>query len=600
MKKIFSALMASAAIFTMFSCSKDEPENQDPGSVTPPETTYAEPEIIWEWNEDFSTVDIDDNLDAVLDIKAEAGIKSVVVTVDSDELENVLSEMSLSNVLDITSDQAVIKILKGLAPGLPVGDALVGKTEVEFDITGLVSLILDVTEEDSEHSFIVKVTDNEEQTVEKTCKFHRVGEPAASPVVVWTANPDGTAMPVDGNLDAKLAVTAEAGVKSIYITIGADLQAIIGLETETFDIVTDEAAISRLQAVFGDEFATGSGFAGQQECTVDLAPLASMLVAEGTNTISVTVIDTQDQRSDALECDFSVAILGDGSISTLLAPYSFQPNLLDESLEAVITLGSPAMFKSVTIDFPDALAAELAKEGISNPVELVNDAKAIEYFSSRTDVEIPTGDELRYMKEARFDLTALLMKLNDLVSDGTVQMLNMSFEDYLDRSWDFSSIFGDYIYFQPEVKATLSITWPGNEDFAEWAFSADNKPQALHIEAPDGIKSLTVTVTSDNSTYETYVNAVTGDNVLDFINESDSINSNLIGGFGYDGIAASLKELPIGDAVKDATELDFNLAGFLEFADFIHAPGTHTFVIDVEDNSGNKASVTCKFVTAVK
>ena len=61
-----------------------------------------------------------------------------------------------------------------------------------------------------------------------------------------------------------------------------------------------------------------------------------------------------------------------------------------------------------------------------------------------------------------------------------------------------------------------------------------------------------------------------------------------------------MKELPIGDAVKDATELDFNLAGFLEFADFIHAPGTHTFVIDVEDNSGNKASVTCKFVTAVK
>ena len=39
------------------------------------------------------------------------------------------------------------------------------------------------------------------------------------------------------------------------------------------------------------------------------------------------------------------------------------------------------MFKSVTIDFPDALAAELAKEGISNPVELVNDAKAIEYFN---------------------------------------------------------------------------------------------------------------------------------------------------------------------------------------------------------------------------
>lgn len=107
-------------------------------------------------------------------------------------------------------------------------------------------------------------------------------------------------------------------MKAIYLTVDTKFQTLLGLETENFDIVSDETAVARLNTIFGDEFVAGSSLSGQTECTVDLAPLAGLFVTEGLNTIKVTVYDSQSQQSETLECKFTVPALGQGKVTTYL------------------------------------------------------------------------------------------------------------------------------------------------------------------------------------------------------------------------------------------------------------------------------------------
>ena len=159
-------MMAASAIFALSSCKEDKPVE-----------IFDAPSITWAGNEDFSTVDITEDLNASLTVKAEAGIKSLTVDVRSDIMESALEAIGIgTTTLDLISDQQVIAILDAVSQGaLPTGDALLNKTEVDFNISSLVKMINAVTEEDSNHTFVVKVTDNADKSSEASCTFHRVG-----------------------------------------------------------------------------------------------------------------------------------------------------------------------------------------------------------------------------------------------------------------------------------------------------------------------------------------------------------------------------------------------------------------------------------------
>ena len=162
-------MMAVSAIVSISSCQKNGPEN---GQENGGGQETAAPKIVWESNPDFETVNIDDNLDATLSIIAPGKIKSLVVGIDSDLLEPILSAMQVPAEFDLVSNTEVGTILDGLTQGaLPTGEDLLDKEEVEFNITALVKLIAGIATETGDHSFSIKVTDGNDKSVSAVCTF---------------------------------------------------------------------------------------------------------------------------------------------------------------------------------------------------------------------------------------------------------------------------------------------------------------------------------------------------------------------------------------------------------------------------------------------
>ena len=58
-------------------------------------------------------------------------------------------------------------------------------------------------------------------------------------------------------------------------------------------------------------------------------------------------------------------------------------------------------------------------------------------------------------------------------------------------------------------------------------------------------------------------------------------------------------ELPVGDALKDATEVDFNLTDLVSMISILQpsAGEVHSFTMNLEDNAGNTFTETCSFRT---
>lgn len=601
MRKTTAILMSVLAVMAMVSCDKEEtlPENPDQGTETPenpgtdnPDDEVDGPTIAWDSNSSFGKVNIDDNLNAVLDITAPAGIKSLTVTVDSDQLEKILTGMGITSPeLDLINDQKVIGFLSEVAPSLPAGDKLLDKTEVEFDITELVKMINGVTDEESDHSFIVNVTDKNDKNDEKTCTFHRVAEPAAAPTVVWTANSSGETMSIDGNLDARLAITAEAGIKSVVLAIDESLMDVLQVALQSLDITGDQTVISRLEAVLGEDFPAGEDLVGKTETVLDLAPLAEMMVKAGEHSVTVTVTDSEGQTSEALVCKFLRKYSG-YVYPDIQWPGNpgFSPMDLDEKLSVVLSIKSEAMLKSVILTVPQSLASILESKGISSPVDLVNDADAFGWLSEISDGAILTGDALRYKKDAELDITSLVAQLSSIENLSGTQQFYLKVTDYNGMEFQFPQP----LSFNPVVKSALSVTWPGNEDFEEWDFSSDHKPEALHIAAPAGIKTLSINIKQDDALYNLF--RIESIDLLD----KDYIQSEVIEAYAYDFIAPSLNLLLYGaDNISNKTELDLNINGFIEIliCDMYRAAGTHIIGIHVEDNDGNTQEVTCTFIT---
>ena len=601
MRKTTAILMSVLAVMAMVSCDKEEtlPENPDQGTETPenpgtdnPDDEVDGPTIAWDSNSSFGKVNIDDNLNAVLDITAPAGIKSLTVTVDSDQLEKILTGMGITSPeLDLINDQKVIGFLSEVAPSLPAGDKLLDKTEVEFDITELVKMINGVTDEESDHSFIVNVTDKNDKNDEKTCTFHRVAEPAAAPTVVWTANSSGETMSIDGNLDARLAITAEAGIKSVVLAIDESLMDVLQVALQSLDITGDQTVISRLEAVLGEDFPAGEDLVGKTETVLDLAPLAEMMVKAGEHSVTVTVTDSEGQTSEALVCKFLRKYSG-YVYPDIQWPGNpgFSPMDLDEKLSVVLSIKSEAMLKSVILTVPQSLASILESKGISSPVDLVNDADAFGWLSEISDGAILTGDALRYKKDAELDITSLVAQLSSIENLSGTQQFYLKVTDYNGMEFQFPQP----LSFNPVVKSALSVTWPGNEDFEDVTTSA-GAPMSIHIDSPAGIKGFTIAITSQTDFVNKYIPACTsnGTNVLDLINDKDVLFTNLVDSFGI--------EMLLGDEIVGKTELDFSfdglINGFCNSFGWAKSGDRHTCVVNVEDNDGNTQEVTCTFIT---
>lgn len=167
MKKILNLAVAAVAAMVFLSCNKDNP------------AVYAAPEMEWAANPDFSSVELADPMNVNIKVKAEAGIASFVVRVDSGVLSPVISGLTSDNSsdMDLIGDTQLISALDALTGGLlPAGAKLSGKSEVDFDLSSLVPMILVLSpEKGSDHIFTLEVTDMAGQSLSRKLVFHYGG-----------------------------------------------------------------------------------------------------------------------------------------------------------------------------------------------------------------------------------------------------------------------------------------------------------------------------------------------------------------------------------------------------------------------------------------
>ena len=265
-------LMAVSAVFALNSCKEDAP-------------VVDGPSVQWPSNSSFATVDITDDLDASLTVTAPAGIKSFVVSVDSDALESALGAIGITTTdLDLINDATVIGILDGVTQGqLPTGENLLNQTSVNFNISSLVQMINAVTTQDSNHSFTLNVTDNNAKTATVTCTFHRVGVDA--PSMTWESNPDFATTEIETQMDVKIEISAPAGISSFVVGVNSGvLNPMISIFTggsTDMDLINGPQALLEILSAVG--IPTGDDLRSATKVSLDLSNLVPMIITTAGN-----------------------------------------------------------------------------------------------------------------------------------------------------------------------------------------------------------------------------------------------------------------------------------------------------------------------------
>ena len=152
----------ATCIFRTEPASEENPDENPGEEVT-------ETAVTWPGNADFEPVVISKDMDATLKVTAVGGIKGFVVTAP-ESLATMLTTFGLSTEMDLINDQKVIEAISVVAKDMPTGDALKGKTSVDFDIAPLVNT-LGLLIKAGDYEFGLKVTDSSDKEVSVKCTF---------------------------------------------------------------------------------------------------------------------------------------------------------------------------------------------------------------------------------------------------------------------------------------------------------------------------------------------------------------------------------------------------------------------------------------------
>lgn len=161
----------------------DDPTPDDPTPDDPPAVDPTLPSMTWDANPNFEpTVMQQEGMNVEIQISVPNKIAQFIVAVDSDVLSETIAALSSHPdytyapgqpfEMDMIYDDTLTENLANMGLGLPVKDDLLGQTEVNFSLSGLIPLVLIYNPTPlSEHYFTLKVTDEKGNVLEKTITF---------------------------------------------------------------------------------------------------------------------------------------------------------------------------------------------------------------------------------------------------------------------------------------------------------------------------------------------------------------------------------------------------------------------------------------------
>ncbi len=160
-------------------------EGEGGGNETPeePEPSTA-PTLSWPANPNFADMDLPMSMEAVVDVElvinAPETIKDFLIYVESGVLTPTIAALTAAGEAGIVNGVATMDMINdatlfgNLGETLPMGDAVKGKTSVNFSLSTLVPMINmyagDITPGDR-HTFTLKVTDAKGQVLEQPVTF---------------------------------------------------------------------------------------------------------------------------------------------------------------------------------------------------------------------------------------------------------------------------------------------------------------------------------------------------------------------------------------------------------------------------------------------
>lgn len=126
------------------------------------------PAIVWRGYDIDKQYEVQKDMIIDIDVTATAGIKSFWVTIDSEELKDLLPVINMPEKFDICDIPADLAAILHDEIGFPINEQVKNQTAVMFSITKFVEILLEIP---GEHNFVLDVTDNNNVLTHKTVKL---------------------------------------------------------------------------------------------------------------------------------------------------------------------------------------------------------------------------------------------------------------------------------------------------------------------------------------------------------------------------------------------------------------------------------------------
>ena len=126
------------------------------------------PAIVWRGYDIDKQCEVQKDMIIDIDVTATAGIKSFWVTIDSEELKDLLPVINMPEKFDICDIPADLAAILHDEFGFPINEQVKNQTAVMFSITKFVEILLEIP---GEHNFVLDVTDNNNVLTHKTVKL---------------------------------------------------------------------------------------------------------------------------------------------------------------------------------------------------------------------------------------------------------------------------------------------------------------------------------------------------------------------------------------------------------------------------------------------